>query len=145
MCYCAVSHLVQSSETRLSPAILASCLRTCRRFVRPTAGKTRLLTRSSQWTFVDEPQLRYLFDVIVLPINGPRRPADYLGGGNYLYISTYVRSSLFQGTTTATLWKFFGIPRLSAHFVFQILRSLPSNRSKCKSASSRTHCLSPSS
>ncbi|KAL1675560.1 RNA dependent RNA polymerase-domain-containing protein [Schizophyllum commune] len=48
-----------------------------------TRNPCKLPTDVQKWTFVDEPQLRYLFDVIVLPINGPRRPADYLGGGDY--------------------------------------------------------------
>ncbi|KAI5893502.1 uncharacterized protein SCHCODRAFT_02538659 [Schizophyllum commune H4-8] len=48
-----------------------------------TRNPCKLPTDVQKWTFVDEPQLRHLFDVIVLPINGPRRPADYLGGGDY--------------------------------------------------------------
>ncbi|KAL1661582.1 RNA dependent RNA polymerase-domain-containing protein [Schizophyllum commune] len=48
-----------------------------------TRNPCKLPTDVQKWTFVDEPQLRYLFDVIVLPINGPRRPADFLGGGDY--------------------------------------------------------------
>ncbi|TRM67733.1 RNA dependent RNA polymerase-domain-containing protein [Schizophyllum amplum] len=48
-----------------------------------TRNPCKLPTDVQKWTFVDKPELRHLLDVIVLPVTGKRRPADFLGGGDY--------------------------------------------------------------
>ncbi|KAJ6598976.1 RNA dependent RNA polymerase-domain-containing protein [Mycena vulgaris] len=43
----------------------------------------KLPTDVQKWKGVDRPELRHFTNVIVLSVKGPRRAADYLGGGDY--------------------------------------------------------------
>nr|GAT59926.1 predicted protein [Mycena chlorophos] len=48
-----------------------------------TRHPCKVPTDVQKWIAVDKPELRFLTDVVVFSTKGDRRPADFLGGGDY--------------------------------------------------------------